>query len=83
MTAPYRPVSCAVHTELEAAAVRGETVEVRVIGDADATTTWRGRVLDVYTQDGAEYLALSTPGGEQLTLRLDQVLALSREPRSG
>jgi Rho-binding antiterminator len=80
MTAPYRPVSCALHTELEAAALRGETVEIHAAAATGPPRVWRGRVVDVYSRAGAEYLTLATAGGERLTLRLDQVLVLTRTP---
>lgn len=83
MTAPYRPVSCALHTELEAAALRSETVEIQAAAETGPPRIWRGRVLDVYSRAGAEHLILATAGGERLTLRLDQVLALTRAPPPG
>ena len=81
MTAPYRPVACALHSELEAAALLGVTVEIHGITEAGQPQIWRGRVLDVYASGGAEYLALATVGGERLTLRLDRVRTLTPVPR--
>ncbi len=80
MTSPYQPVSCALHSELEAAAQLGETVAIHAAAETGPPRVWRGRVLDVYARTGAEYLTLATAGGERLTLRLDQVLALTRAP---
>ena len=80
MTSQYQPVSCALHTELEAAALLGETVELHGTAEGDQPQVWRGRVLDVYARGGAEYLTLATAGGERLTLRLDRVRALTRRP---
>jgi transcriptional antiterminator Rof (Rho-off) len=77
---PYEPVPCALHSELEAAATLGETVEIRVRDPAGADPAWRGRVLDVHARDGAEYLVLALPAGGRVTLRLDRVLALTRGP---
>jgi Rho-binding antiterminator len=79
VTGPYQPVSCALHTELEAAATLGETVEIRV-RDAAGDLAQRGRILDVYARDGAEYLDLAASDRRRIVLRLDDVLALIRPP---
>jgi Rho-binding antiterminator len=80
VTGPYQPVSCALHTELEAAATLGETVEIRVRDAAAGDLVQRGRILDVYARDGAEYLDLAASDRRRIVLRLDDVLALIRPP---
>ncbi len=80
MIGSYQPISCALHTELEAAALRGDTVEIHAVADAGPPRAWCGRVLDVYARGGAEYLTLAVTGGECRTLRLDHVLALNPAP---
>lgn len=62
----YRPIACSDHERLEFAALKKQWLDVRVGGEAQ-----RLLPLDVYTQDGAEWLLAQTESGEQLTLRLD------------
>ncbi|MDO9635963.1 MAG: transcriptional antiterminator, Rof [Thiobacillus sp.] len=66
--APYQPISCAQHERLEFAALTKQWLDVRVGGAAQ-----RLLPLDVYTQDGAEWLKAQTPAGEQRILRLDSL----------
>lgn len=66
--APYQPISCAQHERLEFAALTRQWLDVCVGGE-----TQRLLPLDVYTQDGAEWLKAQTEGGERVTLRLDRL----------
>lgn len=71
----YVPVLCEFHDRLEAIATMRKPVQVTF---TDTTGTVQQRVAtisDVYTRDGAEYLA--TGSGE--TIRLDHVIAADGE----
>ncbi|MEY3443617.1 MAG: hypothetical protein RLZZ519_1898 [Bacteroidota bacterium] len=52
---PYIPVNCGFHDRLLDFATRSETVSV-VLQD-DASTHFEARILDVYSDSGAEFIA--------------------------
>ena len=65
----YRPIDCSVHDRLEHFAVRRTVLSVR-FASADGTEQDRdGRIEDLYTRDGAEYLRLD----DGTEIRLDQL----------
>lgn len=71
----YAPILCEFHDRLEAIATTRKPV---LITFTDATGTVQQRVAtisDVYTRNGAEYLA--TGSGE--TIRLDHIIAADGE----
>lgn len=58
MSPDYRPIDCGLHDELQLRVLRGRSVEVRWIeADGDERRSV-GRVTDVFSRDGAEYLRL-------------------------
>ena len=67
---PYEPVSCDYHDQLEAAAMHKSEVELEFDLNGLAQKQ-RGRIEDVYTRDGAEYVKF---GG--LEIRLDQIISM-------
>ena len=67
---PYKPVNCGFHDRLLDFATRGETVSV-VLKD-DASTNFEARILDVFTQDGAEFIIFDNDRKVRLD-RLDSV----------
>jgi len=70
----YEPVSCDYHDQLEAAAMHKQDVELEFDLDGVAQRD-RGRIADVYTSDGAEYVKfLSTKG--LLEIRLDRIISM-------
>ena len=70
----YEPVSCDYHDELEAAAMHKKEVELEF--DLEGVTQKeRGRVEDVYTADGAEFIRFTSDSG-QLEIRLDHIIAM-------
>ena len=74
MANDYEPVSCDWHDELEAAAMHKATVELEFeLGGM--TQKERGRIEDVYTEDGAEYVRF-TPDSGPLEIRLDQIISM-------
>lgn len=72
MPASYHPVSCEFHDVLEALATRRQRARIQFTG-SDGLPQQRDAVIqDVFSRDGAEYIAISS--GE--TLRLDQLVAV-------
>lgn len=70
----YEPVSCDYHDELEAAAMHKKEVELEFELEG-VTQRERGRVEDVYTTDGAEFIRFAADSGP-LEIRLDHIIAL-------
>lgn len=66
----YRSIACADHERLEFAALTRQWLEVNV-KTGERSGRQRLLTLDVYTRDGAEWLAAEAASGEHLTLRLD------------
>ena len=77
MTTDYVPIDCDQHSVLELLAMRRARVSVRVEA-AGAELRLEAVVCDVLTRDGAEYLILRDAGGEELSVRLDRLLGVSR-----
>ncbi|MBK5259901.1 MAG: transcriptional antiterminator [Thermoanaerobaculia bacterium] len=70
----YEPVSCDYHDELEVAAMHKKDVELEF--DLDGVTQKeRGKIADVFTANGAEFVKFATDGG-QLEIRLDQIISM-------
>ena len=84
MSEPYRPIACGLHDELQLRALRRSTVTLRYRdggsgGAPGAEAPIRegtGRVVDVRTRDGAEYLLLDV-GTE---IRLDRLVEVDGIP---
>ena len=73
----YEPVSCDYHDQLEAAAMHKTPVELEF--DLDGVSQReRGRVEDVYTADGAEFIRFATDDGA-LEIRLDHIISMKEE----
>ena len=73
----YEPISCDYHDELEAAAMHKSPVELEF--DLDGVTQReRGRIADVYTADGAEFVKFESEKGP-LEIRLDQIISMRKE----
>lgn len=77
-TTDYEPIDCDQHSVLELLAMRRAPVlmTARAASD-DATFSVIGKVLDVLTRDGAEYLELCDQAGTPVLVRLDRLLSLS------
>ena len=73
----YEPVSCDYHDQLEAAAMHKSTVELEFELDG-VTQIQRGRVEDVYTTNGAEFIRFASDGGP-LEIRLDHIISFKDE----
>ncbi len=74
---PYEPVSCDYHDQLEAAAMHRTEVELEF--DLNGVSQKeRGRVEDVYTADGAEFIRFATDSGP-VEVRLDHIISMKEE----
>ena len=73
----YEPVSCDYHDELEAAAMHKSEVELEFDLNGVAQKQ-RGRIADVYTADGAEFVKFESEKGP-LEIRLDQIISMRKE----
>lgn len=70
----YEPISCDYHDQLEAAAMHKTPVEIE-FDESGVPQTERGRVEDVYTADGAEFIRFSSSAGS-LEIRLDHIISM-------
>ena len=69
----YEPVSCDYHDQLEAAAMHKDEVELEFDVEGVPQKA-RGRVEDVYTADGAEYIRFAGDSGK-VEIRLDHIIS--------
>ena len=70
----YEPVSCDYHDQLEAAAMHKSVVELEF--DLEGVTQKeRGRVEDVYTAAGEEFIRFAANGGP-LEIRLAHIISM-------
>jgi transcriptional antiterminator Rof (Rho-off) len=77
-TPDYVPIACDLYSELEVLADRRAEVVAESETAAGALERVRGRLLDLVTRDGAEYLLLGREQAESLSLRLDRLRSLAR-----
>ena len=73
----YQPVSCDYHDQLEAAAMHKNEVELE-FDLHGVPRKERGRVEDVYTADGAEFIRFASDAGP-LEIRLDHIISMKEE----
>jgi len=71
----YEPVSCDYHDQLEAAAMHKTDVELEFDLNGVAQKE-RGKVEDVYTADGAEFIRFASDSGS-LEIRLDHIISMN------
>lgn len=71
----YEPVSCDYHDQLEAAAMHKSPVELEFELDG-VPQRERGRVEDVYTANGAEFIRFAADSGP-IEIRLDHIISIS------
>ena len=70
----YEPVSCDYHDQLEAAAMHRTEVELEF--DLEGVTQKeRGKVEDVFTANGAEFIRFASDSGA-LEIRLDHIISM-------
>jgi Rho-binding antiterminator len=70
----YDPVSCDYHDQLEAASVKKRDVELE-FDEQGVRQRERGRIGDVFTRDGAEFVRLDKAQGSA-EIRLDRIVSL-------
>jgi transcriptional antiterminator Rof (Rho-off) len=70
----YEPIACDYHDQLEAAAMHRSDVELEFELDG-VTQRERGRVEDVYTANGAEFIRFAGDSGS-LEIRLDHIISM-------
>ena len=73
MSDDYQPISCGLHSEYELLAMRRARVSLVHRDDQGVEHCLQGRVEDVFTRQGAEYLRLKLEDGETRDLRLDRI----------
>ena len=73
LTDDYQPISCGLHSEYERLAMSREEVSLSHVDEQGCESRLRGRVEDVFTRQGAEYLRLRLADGEIRDLRLDRI----------
>ncbi|HEX7808407.1 MAG TPA: Rho-binding antiterminator [Thermoanaerobaculia bacterium] len=69
----YEPVACDYHDQLEAAAIHKSEVELEFELDG-VPQRERGRVEDVYTANGAEFIRFAADAGP-IEIRLDHIIS--------
>jgi len=70
----YEPVSCDYHDQLEAAAMHRTPVELEFELDG-VPQKERGRVEDVFTANGAEFVRFAADSGS-VEIRLDHIISM-------
>ena len=73
----YEPVSCDYHDQLEAAAMHKSPVELE-FDLGGVTQREKGRIADVYTANGAEFVKFESESGA-LEIRLDQIISMRED----
>ena len=73
----YEPISCDYHDQLEAAAMHKTDVELEFALHGVAQKE-RGKVEDVYTADGAEFIRFASDAGP-LEIRLDHIISMKED----
>ncbi len=73
----YEPVSCDYHDQLEEAAMHKRDVDLEFDLEGVAQRD-RGRIEDVFTSDGAEYVRFRGRQGP-LEIRLDRIISMREE----
>lgn len=67
----YQPIECHVHDRLEDLAVRRKVCAMRYRAMSGEVEEVAGKITDIYSRDGAEYLDLDAG----LTIRLDALVS--------
>lgn len=74
---PYNPISCDYHDQLEAAAMHRKPVELEFELEG-VPQKEKGRVEDVYTSNGAEFVRFAADSGS-LEIRLDHIISMKEK----
>ena len=71
---PYKPVSCALHSEYELLAMQRATITLQL----QTGESLSGVISDITTRAGEEFLLFTPHNGTRIEIRLDQISALTR-----
>lgn len=69
----YQPIACALHSEYESLAMARTTVQARWRDNNGHTRETIGRVVDVRTRNGEEFMVLAREHGQAMEIRLDRI----------
>jgi transcriptional antiterminator Rof (Rho-off) len=72
-TTDYRPIGCDAHSALEVLAMRRTEAVVGFVDAQARPGRLEGRVVDVFTRAGAEYLRVLCRDGSGVEIRLDRL----------
>lgn len=78
---PYRPISCAMHSELELAIMHKRRLDLRWTENGRRRTT-RLQPLDLETREGNEYLLGEDATGQRRRIRLDRIESFALAERT-
>ena len=78
MESPYQPIACRLHDDYELAVLRRAVLDLSWQGEAGEVCSVRLVPEDVFTRQGAEYLAGRTAEGTPHEIRLDRILSACR-----
>jgi Rho-binding antiterminator len=71
----YKPVSCDYHDELEEAAMHQKRIELEFELEG-VTQRETGRIADVFTSGGAEFVKFESGQGGAVDIRLDHIISM-------
>lgn len=66
----YTPISCARHSEYELMAMHRQMVELKLVESKERMV---GRLVDILTRGGVEYMTLLFEDGQKNEVRLDHI----------
>ena len=78
MASDYRPIPCALHSDYERLAMANAPVRARWRNVAGQLRETVGRVADVRTRHGEEFLHLAQDDGQTVQIRLDRIERIER-----
>jgi len=70
----YTPVSCAIHSEYELAIMRRAPTRICWVSKSGDSRDELLKLTDLNTRSDGEYLSAITADGENIEIRLDQIL---------
>ena len=76
-TSDYRPIGCDAHSVLEVLALRRVEAVLAVVDEQGVAVIVAGRVVDLLTRAGSEYLRVCRDDGELHDIRLDRLRTIT------
>lgn len=74
----YRPIPCALYSELELAVMHAEVLDVLWREPDGVSRQIAGPAVDLRTRDGGELLLIATGAADAAWLRLDRLVRVTR-----